>query len=112
MINFVRTEAQWSYLGYIVGLGDRHIDNILLTEELKLFHIDFQYCLDEGLKLPCPEYVPFRLTSCCLEPLGILGCYGLFYAKMIESANEFDKKEPYIWRALSHFIGSMQTNVG
>jgi len=39
--NFVKTHAQWSYLGYIVGLGDRHTDNILLTEQAKLIHIDF-----------------------------------------------------------------------
>ena len=29
--NFTRTHAQWSFLGYAVGLGDRHTDNILLT---------------------------------------------------------------------------------
>ena len=39
--NFVKTHAQWSYLGYIVGLGDRHTDNILFTKEAKLVHIDF-----------------------------------------------------------------------
>jgi ataxia telangiectasia mutated family protein len=39
--NFVQTLAQWSYLGYIVGLGDRHCNNILITDKGKLIHIDF-----------------------------------------------------------------------
>jgi len=39
--NFVRTHAQWSFIGYVVGLGDRHFDNILMAENCKLIHIDF-----------------------------------------------------------------------
>jgi phosphatidylinositol kinase/protein kinase (PI-3 family) len=88
--NFVRTHAQWSYLGYVVGLGDRHCDNILLTEEGKLIHIDFEYALDTGLKLPYPEWVPFRLTSCFVEPLGLLGVYGLYFAEMVSTARQFE----------------------
>lgn len=30
--NFLKTYAQWCFLGYIVGLGDRHTNNILVTE--------------------------------------------------------------------------------
>ena len=39
--NFVRTLAQWSYIGYVIGLGDRHTNNILIREDGKLIHIDF-----------------------------------------------------------------------
>ena len=70
--NYVRTCAEWSMVGYLIGLGDRHLDNILMTEDCKLVHIDFEYVIDFGLRLPCPEWVPFRLTSCIVEPLGEL----------------------------------------
>jgi phosphatidylinositol kinase/protein kinase (PI-3 family) len=30
--NFIRTYAQWSYLCYLVGLGDRHSNNILVNQ--------------------------------------------------------------------------------
>ncbi len=29
--NFLKTYAQWCYLGYAIGLGDRHTNNILVT---------------------------------------------------------------------------------
>jgi phosphatidylinositol kinase/protein kinase (PI-3 family) len=52
--NFSFTNAQWSYIGYVIGLGDRHPDNILISEKGKLIHIDFEYVLDAGLKLQYP----------------------------------------------------------
>lgn len=52
--NFVKTHAHWSYVGYLIGLGDRHLDNILITENFKLVHIDFEYILDIGFSLPYP----------------------------------------------------------
>ena len=29
-LNYIKTTAIWSLFGYIIGLGDRHSDNILL----------------------------------------------------------------------------------
>lgn len=29
-VNFVKTTAIWSVIGYVIGLGDRHGDNILI----------------------------------------------------------------------------------
>lgn len=29
-INFIRSTAIWSMIGYVIGLGDRHGDNILI----------------------------------------------------------------------------------
>lgn len=51
-------------VGWLLGLGDRHLDNILLDSSTgELVHIDFNVVFDQGLRLRVPEIVPFRLTQ-------------------------------------------------
>ena len=59
--------------GYVVGLGDRHLDNFLLSGDGALVHIDLGYSFGTGALLPVPELIPFRLTrelEAPLEPVG------------------------------------------
>ncbi len=50
-----------SMVGYLVGLGDRHLDNMMLDLQTgEVVHIDFNVCFERGLKLRVPELVPFR----------------------------------------------------
>ena len=51
-------------IGWLLGLGDRHLDNILLDSSSgEVVHIDFNVVFDQGLRLRVPEIVPFRLTQ-------------------------------------------------
>ena len=51
-------------MGYLLGLGDRHLDNMLLqTRGGGIVHIDFNVAFDRGRQLRVPEVVPFRLTQ-------------------------------------------------
>lgn len=73
--------AVMSVLGYIVGLGDRHLDNILLcVKSGEIVHIDYNVCFDKGQKLKVPEVVPFRLTPMLQDALGLTGVEGTFRA--------------------------------
>jgi len=66
-------------LGYILGLGDRHGENILLdTESGCVVHVDFDCLFGKGMLLERPETVPFRLTQNCVSALGITGIEGVF----------------------------------
>lgn len=66
-------------IGYILGIGDRHISNILIDKNTaELVHIDFGIAFEQGKCLPTPETVPFRLTRDIRSALGPCGVEGIF----------------------------------
>ncbi|GEQ68928.1 hypothetical protein JCM33374_g2598 [Metschnikowia sp. JCM 33374] len=76
---FTRTSAVMSIVGYIIGLGDRHCENILFVKKNgAALHIDFDCLFEKGETLPTPEIVPFRLTQNLVDAMGIMGIEGTF----------------------------------
>jgi cell cycle checkpoint protein MEC1 len=76
---FIRSSAVMSMVGYIIGLGDRHCENILFFKKTgSVLHIDFDCLFDKGATLPTPEIVPFRLTQNMVDAMGICGIEGSF----------------------------------
>lgn len=76
---YTTTAAVMSIVGYVVGLGDRHCENILFFKKNgKALHIDFDCLFDKGATLPTPEIVPFRLTQNMVDAMGITGIEGTF----------------------------------
>lgn len=77
--SYSRSTATVSILGHILGLGDRHCNNILLDSSTgEVVHIDFGYAFDQGKTLKIPETVPFRLTRDLVDGMGIGGMEGVF----------------------------------
>uniref|UniRef100_A0A663LT06 non-specific serine/threonine protein kinase n=1 Tax=Athene cunicularia TaxID=194338 RepID=A0A663LT06_ATHCN len=76
---YTRSVATSSIVGYILGLGDRHVQNILIDEQTaELVHIDLGVAFEQGKILPTPETVPFRLTRDIVDGMGISGVEGVF----------------------------------
>ena len=61
--------AASSVCGWVAGVGDRHLQNILLDVRTgSVVHIDFGYAFGTATAvLPIPELVPFRLTEALLD---------------------------------------------
>ena len=78
-LRYARSAAVMSIVGHILGLGDRHGENILLMEGTGgVFHVDFNCLFDKGLTFEKPERVPFRLTHNMVDAMGPYGYEGPF----------------------------------
>jgi serine/threonine-protein kinase mTOR len=77
---FTRSLAVMSMVGYILGLGDRHPNNLLLNRNSgQIIHIDFGDCFEQAkLRSVHPEKVPFRLTRMLVSAMEVCGHLGTF----------------------------------
>ncbi len=67
--NFSKSCAAYCVMTYVLGVGDRHLDNLLVTDDGRLFHVDFAYLFGRDPKqaLPLP---PIRLTKEMVDAMG------------------------------------------
>jgi len=78
-LQYARSCAVMSMVGTLLGLGDRHAENVLLEEyNGGVFHVDFNCLFDKGQTFGTPERVPFRLTHNMTTAMGVCGVEGPF----------------------------------
>ncbi|KAG1650713.1 Serine/threonine-protein kinase SMG1 [Nymphon striatum] len=71
---YAQSTAVMSMIGYIIGLGDRHLDNVLIDLATgEVVHIDYNVCFEKGKHLRVSEKVPFRMTPNIRTALGVTG---------------------------------------
>jgi hypothetical protein len=71
---FVKSCAGYSAITYILMIGDRHLDNLLLTDDGRLFHIDFGFILGRD---PKPYPPPMKIIREMVDGMG--GASSLHY---------------------------------
>lgn len=55
-----------SMVGYIIGLGDRHLDNVLIDMTTgEVVHIDYNVCFEKGQDIKSVQFLRLRLMSWC-----------------------------------------------
>jgi len=91
---YIISTAIWSMTSFLVGLGDRHLGNIMANKENgEIIHIDFGYVALKGLSLGVPEIVDFRFTINVRKNLGLFEENGLFNYICVKTLKTF--KEYY-----------------
>ena len=65
--HFAKTCAAACVLCYVMGVGDRHLSNMLVTQDGRILHIDFTYILGDDPKHVRTE---MRVTKDMLDALG------------------------------------------
>jgi phosphatidylinositol 3-kinase len=78
METYIRSCAGYCVMTYLLGVGDRHPDNVLLKPSGHLFHIDFAYILGRD---PKPFAPPLRLSQEMVDGMGGFG--SLTYKKFL-----------------------------
>ena len=83
---FTLSCAAYCVISYLLGFGDRHLDNIMISKEGFLFHIDFSYVLGISVKIIVPE---IRITPDMIDAMGGINSknYELFQDLCIRSFN-------------------------
>ncbi|CAO3682136.1 unnamed protein product [Rhizopus stolonifer] len=103
--SFARSLAVTSMIGYIIGLGDRHLDNMLVDfKSGEMVHIDYGVCFEKGRSLRVPERVPYRLTQNLFSALGVLGVDGPFRAAAEETMRVLRKHKEVLITLLDAFV--------
>jgi len=73
---FVKSCAGYSVFMYLLGVGDRHLDNLMLRTNGALFHIDFGYIFGRD---PKPFPPPMKLCKEMVEAMG--GADSMLYVR-------------------------------
>lgn len=81
---FISSYAVASAASYILGIGDRHLSNILIdTKSGQVINIDFGMAFGHSVvNLQVPELMPIRLTRQILKLIAPLEDRGLFESSM------------------------------
>ncbi|KAL4923269.1 protein kinase MEC1 [Aspergillus undulatus] len=110
-LRYTRSCAVMSMVGYVLGLGDRHGENILFEEGTGgVLHVDFNCLFDKGLTFDKPELVPFRLTQNMIDAFGAYGYNGPFRKTCELSLDLLRQNEDALMTILETFLHDPTTD--
>lgn len=67
MDNYIFSNAGYCAITYFFMIGDRHLENLLIDEDGKIFHIDFGFILGRD---PKPYPPPIKISKEMIDAMG------------------------------------------
>ncbi|GMH39239.1 hypothetical protein BSKO_07137 [Bryopsis sp. KO-2023] len=102
---YSQSTAVMSIIGFMLGLGDRHLDNVLIDKfTAEVVHIDYDVCFDKGASFRIPEIVPFRMSQIMQVALGIGGLKGSFYRACADVLRVMRENKDGLWMLLESVL--------
>ena len=89
MDTYVKSVAGYCVISYLLGVGDRHLDNLLLAPDGHFFHIDFGYILGRD---PKPMAPLMKLSKEMVDGMG---------GAVSGATSQFDNFREYCFTALT-----------
>ena len=103
--NFATSLAAMNSSHYVLGIGDRHNGNTLVSSRGQVIGIDFGVAFGKGVwGLPVPELVPFRLTQQMLGVLAPLDSEALLKRSMTCAMSALRANKHLLQQNLSIFL--------
>ncbi len=106
---FIRSVAVSCVLSYILGLGDRHLENILVSQSGELLHIDFGFLFGDDPHGFTPTEM--RITRQTLNAIGGLQSNSFrYFSEQCEEIYSKVRKAAPLWYALFRHRGEEQAH--
>mmetsp|Transcript_16669 Transcript_16669/g.55517 ORF Transcript_16669/g.55517 Transcript_16669/m.55517 type:complete len:826 (-) Transcript_16669:38-2515(-) len=103
--NFVKSCAGYCVISFLLGIGDRHLDNLMLSTNGRLFHVDFEYILGND---PKPFAPPMKLSEQMVVAMGGRGSRDyLEFHKYCCKAYLILRKSAKLFVALFDLVGDL-----
>ncbi|EGC36942.1 DNA-dependent protein kinase subunit [Dictyostelium purpureum] len=104
--SFARSLATFSVCSYVIGIGDRHLENFLISQrDGTLIGIDFGHAFGTATQfLPIPELMPFRLTRQFTSFLRPLDSVGLLNHNMTYSLSALQSHKDILLTTMDVFV--------
>uniref|UniRef100_A0A7S2G6Z9 Phosphatidylinositol 3-kinase n=1 Tax=Octactis speculum TaxID=3111310 RepID=A0A7S2G6Z9_9STRA len=67
---FSRSLAGYAVITYLLGVGDRHLGNVMMLPDGRFLHIDFGFILGDDPKKKFFTPPPFRITRSMIDAMG------------------------------------------
>lgn len=102
---FIKSMAVFSVASYLIGIGDRHLENFLIdTTDGELQGIDFGIAFGSNVHLAIPELMPFRLTQQIEGVIAPHPLEGVYKQTMVHALRALRKKKSLILDACEIFV--------